>query len=224
MPTLLKLVGEHKVAVDELPLAQVTHQFSAYLQTVDEVDLGSAGEFLAAAARLMLLKSEALLPHGTIAEDQTDETSDSSLAASDGEAVRHAAAALGERQGAESFPPFTRPELMERPIEPRSPTLLRRAWEDMCKRATAEVIRVSTPAFVRLEAALSRLIRDLKSGATLSFRRMLRGSNRHDAVIHFIAALELVRRRQATAEQPELFGDITLERADSDLGARIRAG
>jgi segregation and condensation protein A len=224
MPTLLELVGERKIAVDELPLAQVTQQFSTYLQTVDEVDLGSAGEFLAAAARLMLLKSGALLPHFMPAEGPNDETSDTGLAESHGEAVRHAAAALGERQGAESFPPSTRPELMERPIEPRSPTLLRHVWDDMCKRAAADVIRVSTPAFVRLEAALSRLIRDLKSGATLSFRRMLRGSNRHDVAIHFIAALELVRRRQATAEQPELFGDITLARADTDLGTRCRAG
>jgi len=223
MPSLLELVGERKVSVDELPLAQVTQQFSTYLQTVNEVDLGSAGEFLAAAARLMLLKSEALLPHATPAEDQ-NETSDTGLTESDGEALRHAAGVLGERQGAESFPPSIRPEVMERPIEPRSPTLLRRAWEDMCKRAVADAIRVSTPAFVRLEAALSRLIRDLKSGATLSFRRMLRGSSRNDAVIHFIAALELVRRHQATAEQHELFGDITLERADTDLGARIRAG
>jgi segregation and condensation protein A len=224
MPTLLELVGEHKVAIDELPLAQVTEQFSSYLQSVDEVDLGSAGEFLAGVARLMLLKSEVLLPHTAAADDQAEETIDDSVVQVDDEALRDAAAFLGARQGAESFLPASRPELAERPLEPRSPSLLRRTWEDMCKRAAAEVIRVSTPAFVRLEAALSRLIRDLKSGATLSFQHMLRGSNRHDVVIHFIAALELVRRRQATAQQHELFGDITLARADTDLGARFRAG
>ncbi len=224
MPALLQLVGEQRLPVDELALADITEQYSAYLKTVDEVDLGSAGDFLAAAARLMLLKSEVLLPRSTQQDEADDEAPALEQALADREGLRAAGRFLTERQGTESFPSTGQPELLERPVEPRPVSSLRRAWEEMGKRKVAEVIRVATPSFVRLEVALSRLIRDLKSGTRLSLHRLLRGSNRNDVVIHFIAVLELIRRRQAAAAQPELFGEITLERVESDLGARFRAG
>jgi chromatin segregation and condensation protein Rec8/ScpA/Scc1 (kleisin family) len=43
-------------------------------------------------------------------------------------------------------------------------------------------------------------------------------------VIHFLAALELVRRKEAVAVQRRLFDDIALERAEVGSDLKSRAG
>jgi chromatin segregation and condensation protein Rec8/ScpA/Scc1 (kleisin family) len=93
----------------------------------------------------------------------------------------------------------------------------------MQKRSGKAVRRVAAPAFVRLEVAVSTIIRHLRSGRPVRLGRLLRGATRQDAVMHFLAVLELVRRRQATAEQPDLFADIMIERsqqAGEDVASR----
>ncbi|MBV9281684.1 MAG: hypothetical protein JOZ41_16515, partial [Chloroflexi bacterium] len=53
---------------------------------------------------------------------------------------------------------------------------------------------------------------------------LLRGASRNDAVIYFLAALELVRRRRASASQETPFGEINLQPVETDVEARSRAG
>ena len=104
-------------------------------------------------------------------------------------------------------------------VEPWSPHLLARAWERLDGRVRSRVKRVSVPAFVRLEVALSGLIRTLTHQGRASFAGMLRGASRNDVVVHFMAVLELVRRRQATASQDALLGDITIQWVESGTEA-----
>ena len=59
---LLYLVKKEEVDVMDISLARVADQFLVYLQTVRQLDVEFAGEFLVMAATLMEIKSRALIP------------------------------------------------------------------------------------------------------------------------------------------------------------------
>ncbi len=59
---LLYLVKRNEVDIHDISIAQLADQFLAYLQTLQELDIELAGEFLVMTATLMEIKSRALLP------------------------------------------------------------------------------------------------------------------------------------------------------------------
>lgn len=62
LDVLLHYVREHKIAIEEIPIVQVTDFYLDYLRALEEMNLTVAGEFLVMAATLIELKSRMLLP------------------------------------------------------------------------------------------------------------------------------------------------------------------
>ena len=62
LDVLLHYVREHKLAIEDIPIVQVTDYYLAYLRALEEMNLAVAGEFLVMAATLLELKSRMLLP------------------------------------------------------------------------------------------------------------------------------------------------------------------
>lgn len=69
---LLHLCRRHELSVAELPIAEVTEQFLAYLEVMDDLQIELAGEFVEMAALLCLLKSREILPRVEIPGLQDD--------------------------------------------------------------------------------------------------------------------------------------------------------
>ena len=59
---LLDLINRAELDITKIALAQVTDQYLAYLRRIPEHGLADLSSFLVIAARLLLIKSEALLP------------------------------------------------------------------------------------------------------------------------------------------------------------------
>lgn len=59
---LLHLIREHKLDILDIPMALITEKYLAHIQTMREINLDIAGEFLVMAATLLHLKSRMLLP------------------------------------------------------------------------------------------------------------------------------------------------------------------
>lgn len=59
---LLHLINQNKLDIYDIPIAEITDQYLAYLDEVDELDLTSASDFLLMAATLTHIKSRMLLP------------------------------------------------------------------------------------------------------------------------------------------------------------------
>jgi len=59
---LLHLIKKNEVSIYDIPLALICDQYHDHLQTMQELDLDVAGEFLWMASWLMQLKSKLLLP------------------------------------------------------------------------------------------------------------------------------------------------------------------
>lgn len=62
MDLLLYLVQKNELAPKDISLAQIADQYLKWLNSVPDMDLSDAGEFLVMAARLMALKVRELLP------------------------------------------------------------------------------------------------------------------------------------------------------------------
>jgi len=67
---LLYLVKKEEVDVLDISIARLADQFLAYLQTVRQLDVEFAGEFLVMAATLMEIKSRALIPQAEVPVDE----------------------------------------------------------------------------------------------------------------------------------------------------------
>jgi segregation and condensation protein A len=221
---LLQSAADKSQQIEEIALTDLISRYLDALSTGKTLELDEAGEFVLLAARLMVLKSEHLLPHETVSDRDDEPEGRSRSILIDRVAIASGASFLHDRYGHESFAPLPHPYTVERPIEPRSPSLLTRTWAQMQKRSGETVRHVVAPAFVRLEVAVSTIIRNLRSGQKVRLGRLLRDASRQDAVMHFLAVLELVRIGQARAEQPGLFADIVIERnqpaGDEDLETR----
>ena len=59
---LLHLIAKHKLDIHDIEIAQLVDQYITYIEAVQQTDMEVASEFLEMAARLVYLKSLALLP------------------------------------------------------------------------------------------------------------------------------------------------------------------
>src|SRR5260370_7849818 len=69
----LHLIERNQLEITTISLVAVTDQFVAYLRTWDEPPLPRLAEFVAMAARLLLIKSRSLLPRQPRLEELEDE-------------------------------------------------------------------------------------------------------------------------------------------------------
>jgi len=66
---ILHLVKEHEVDLFDIPVAAITESYLGALESLRELDIDVASEFLQMAAQLLLMKSKMLLPRTEVAED-----------------------------------------------------------------------------------------------------------------------------------------------------------
>ncbi|MDR2532885.1 MAG: segregation/condensation protein A [Oscillospiraceae bacterium] len=65
---MLTLISKHKLSITDIKISVLLEQFLLYLDAMREADIEIAGEFLEMAARLIYMKSAALLPKHELEE------------------------------------------------------------------------------------------------------------------------------------------------------------
>lgn len=219
---LLHLIESNELDVTEVSLLEVTDQYLRHLRSREQIDIGALAEFIAIGARLLLLKSRALLPRDpdAAAEDGEDHTADIRglvEALRDYRRFKQAAEFLRSRDGGhgtyrrEAAPPkvplptgldaVTLSSLVEtiREVIARLPE----------EEPEGEVAREP----VRLGDRISRLADLLDRDGRTSFRRLVEGAtSRTMVIVDFMAVLELIKQQYVAARQSDAFGDIELVR------------
>src|SRR5262245_10963164 len=97
---LLHLIKKNEVEITDIPIARITDQYLAALDTHPEMSsLDSAGEYLVMAATLTFIKSRMLLPQAGDAGDEAEEDPRNELVQQllEYQRYREVAAALGSR-------------------------------------------------------------------------------------------------------------------------------
>jgi segregation and condensation protein A len=208
---LLYLVKKHEVDIFDIPIARIADQFRDYLQSLRELDVELAGDFLVMAATLMEIKSRMMLPADAQAsdEEQSDPRRELVKQLLEYRKIKDAAAALEERAEAQG----TRVPRQE-PPEPAAPGVQRvrpvELWDLVS--AFARLMRETqalepktilvddTPQYVH-EARIKDRVR---AEGRVRFRDVFTPPYYKARLIGiFLAILELIRNHGIGLEQPD---------------------
>jgi segregation and condensation protein A len=216
---LLQLIEHAELDITKLALAQVTDQYLERLHNLGEFTTEEVSGFLVIAARLLQIKSEALLPRPPIREPGEEDT---------GEALaqqlivykryRQIADLLAKREaaGLRTYLRLAPPPKVEGTVD-----LSGLEVEDLASTARfilnrddqrAYLGEVVTAPKVTIREKIELIARFLHHNGRTTFQHMLgRKRSRLDIVVTFLAMLELVKRHFVQANQGRLFGEIEVE-------------
>lgn len=232
---LLHLVERDELDITVISLSRVTDQYLDQVEQMKQDKIDHLIDFLVVGARLVLIKSRALLPRPPAEPgEEEDEDPAEALIRQLRQYKRFKQAAgwlqAREERGLRTYLRVAPPPRIEVTPDLSDLTLLALmdALHEVLARAEQqqESVEVVQPQRLTIEGRLRRLRYSLKQQQRLDFRALL--SPEADAVevaITLLATLELIKRQEVAVHQPHLFGPIELiaTNANGADGARAPA-
>ena len=215
---LLQLIEHAELDITQLALAQVTDQYLAYLHTLPTQDPAEVSAFLVIAARLLQIKSNALLPRPSIVTPSNEEDPGEALVQQLLQYKRFKELSIDfekrESAGQHTYLRLAPPPL---PVEPKLDLselslgdLVQTARQLFYKSALPELGRVLTRPRITIREKIQAILAAVKSTSRTTFQSVLITRNRAEIVITFLAMLELIKRHIIEAQQLSIFDDIEL--------------
>lgn len=211
---LLHLVQKHDLDIFEIPIAEITHEYLAYLDLMKSLNLDVAGEFVVMAATLMDIKSRQILPSPEAQEEAEELRRDLAERLLEYRQYKEAARRLEIRE-AQQRDIFYRAAAVGTDIEPEYESTvfdLLTAFQGVLKRVEPSTAEVEGE-IVTLEEQITMVRARLALEESVEFESLFPvGASRRLVVVTFLALLELVRLKEAVARQAALFGMIRIAR------------
>lgn len=212
---LLALVEREELDIFQVSLAKVTDAYLVEVAARDVADPKEMAEFLWMASRLLLLKSIRLLPGEPPTEEETDLLGweeEVRQRLEEYRSYKQMAEGLMERAAQESFsfPPPARPVDAAGQEEPLEVGLLVVAFNSVLARIPPRPLVVTGRTWT-LEEKLDLITHRLRVGPIELIELILESEDRLEAVVTFVAVLELLRRSLIRVQQKERFGPIHIE-------------
>ena len=227
---LLHLIEREEMDITTVSLAQVTDQYLEYIGLLEELNAGALADFLVIAAKLLLIKSEMLLPRppGVPAEEGGEDVGDE-LARRLIEYRKFKEAALELRQREEmclrAYVRVAPLPKLERSLDLEGVSLadlleaVRRALD--VRPPTSSVSEVVAPFTITVAEKMALIEERLKRQRRVSFNRLLdRAASRLEIIVTFMAVLELIKLNGVVVRQERLFGEIIILGKPPDQGQR----
>ncbi len=218
MDLLLHLIEKEELDITRLALAQVTDQFLAYVERMREaVAIGDVADFLVVAARLLWIKSQALLPRPPAppSEEREEEADDLVEQLRRYRRYKEAARWLRQRdaEGRHTYirlAPPPRPQRLTLELGGLTVAELRSAARRLFypQEGPAPQEAIQRPRISIVQQI--RLLRDrLRRRKRIILQHLLSPRpTRLEAAVTLQAVLELIKQQAVEAEQPALFGPI----------------
>jgi segregation and condensation protein A len=222
---LLHLIRANEVDISDIPIADITEQYLAYIELLEALDLAVAGEYVLMAATLIEIKSRLLLPQAPpAAEGEEAEDPRAELVARlldyqqyqgtvetlrGWEELRRRIYFRGALENADDY-------ILPVPEGEADPKHLYQALHRLLVEAGVDekpVTAVTPRRRLSLRLKMAELIRRLEAALPegLLFERLFTlPCPRYDIVLTFLALLELVRLGRARYEQETIYGPIMI--------------
>ncbi len=225
---LLQLIERAELDITKISLAQVTGQYLATLEQMTDRSPEELSAFLVVAAKLLQIKSEALLPRPPQRHPEEEDPSEALVRQlKEYRAFKRAAEWLKARREAKlySFVRLQTPNQSPPPVPLKGYTaadLLGAARRAFGHRDAEPLRRVIRPPKITLREKISLIVQTLKRKRRAFFSALLpKKPTRVETVVTFLAVLELTKQRLIHAEQPSLFADIEITPAQENLDAAL---
>ena len=212
---LLALVEREEVDIFKVSLAKVTDAYLVEIASREIADPPEMAEFLWMAARMLLLKSIRLLPTDAPTDEETELLGwedEVRQRLEEYRAYKEIAGELLERAQQETFafPPPARPVEAGGQEEPLNVDFLVEAFNRVLARIPPRPLIVTGRTWT-LQEKLDLISGRLRDGPIELVELILESQDRLEAVVTFVALLELIRRSLVRVRQKERFGPIHVE-------------
>jgi len=219
---LLNLIERTELDITTVSLALVTDQYLVHINSMEQLNADEISAFLVIAAKLIQIKSEALLPRPPIREVGEEDAGKSLVDQLKlYKRFKEIGVILSAREQANlrTYLRVAPPPKVEPKLDLSNITLekLVTAGEEIfakekAKKPLASVISAPRVTIRDKIEMITRMMKDMQHS---SFSALTRGStSRLEIVVTFLAMLELIKRYRLQARQDGLFSDIELDRME----------
>ena len=221
---LLRLIERDELDVTTIALAQVADQYLAHVRAMPAPDPSALSAFLVIAARLLLIKSRALLPRPAArggASEALDEGEELVRQLREYQRFKQAAALLRTWQeaGLRSYTRQATPVLPSLPAPGRLDVTLGDMLAAIQRRMQLVLpldtppVAVPTAKVITVPEMAARIATRLATQPWIDFEDLLSATTtRVEVVVALWTVLEMLKRRAIVVEQQELFGRIAVGR------------
>mgnify|MGYP000698704247 CR=1 FL=1 len=224
---LLHLIEREELDITSIALVQIADQYLEVLHATEQINLDQLADFISIGARLLLLKSRALLPRPPaepgVEEDEEDLGEELARQLMEYKLFKEAAGRLRdiETAGLHSYPRIAPPPELPPPpgLDGVTTDLLRQMVEIALTRKpeVAEPVAVIRPHKITVREKVAMLRDRLERDGRVSFRGVIEECRtRMEVIICFMAVLELIKSRVLEALQDAAFSDIVLVPSGED--------
>jgi len=220
---LLHLVEQEELDITKIALARVTDQYMAYLAQLERRQANELSDFLVVAAKLLLIKSEALLPQPKTRQPEEEDVGDDLVRQLKAYKRFKEVSKLLKARDEEGLRAYVRiaslpslePELdLAGATVDDLATAVREAFDMLSAPPVDDVVK-SVP--VTIDEQIERIETELVHHSHVQFRDFLsQARSRVEVIVTLLAVLELIKQKRVRVVQQELFGEIVIERELSD--------
>jgi segregation and condensation protein A len=215
---LLSLTEQEKLDITRVSLAKIADQYLEYIAKAQDITLGHLADFLSVAARLILIKSKALLPLLEFTEEEEEEIKDLEHQLAQykkfKEAAKNMALLYDSPKASFSREGFSGLGVVFYPPENIVAEDLARVFAKILgeipvvEKLEEEMVK----EVLTLEERIVHLQDALREKMQTSFSELVANAkDKVEIVVSFLAMLELVKQRLIHVEQGELFSEIHLK-------------
>jgi segregation and condensation protein A len=226
---LLYLIKKNDVDITDIPISEITEQYMQYIAMMKMLDLDIVGDFLVMAATLMHIKSKMLLPPDPDTVEEQEEDPRDELARRLLEYKRFKEIAE-ELQSKEMF----RKDLFARNIDEEALNQLKSdskevyfeaslfdlitALSDALRKVPEEVIHEVMKEEFTVDQKIHDILHLLLDKSTVMLNELFSKARiKSEAIVIFLAVLELIRLKEIKVVQKRRFGDIEVLRNKENM-------
>ncbi|MDF2946952.1 MAG: scpA [Bacillales bacterium] len=222
---LLHLVQKMEIDIYDIPVSEITEQYLFYVNTMQELELNVASEYLVMAATLIAMKSKTLLPVHEEFLDADDYVEDDPretliLQLLEYKKYKEISSTFKEREIEQSFV-FTKPASDITEYAPKNlsvPDDLNISFYDLLGAFQKVIIRkkFSSPLqtkIMRQEITLEERMEEIlelvqRKGENVDFTELFEYQSKGHLVVTFLAVLELIKLKKISVFQDRNFSRI----------------
>jgi segregation and condensation protein A len=219
---LLSLIEEQKLNITEIALAQVTEQFLQYIRQLEQIDPTVLADYLSIAAKLLVIKSKAILPTLELEPEEEDAGHDLEnkllLYKQFKEIAKHLRMVDSRREQS-----FTRSLTFEERISffPDAAVTKESLHHSILKvvhslRELDNLPKAKVKEAISIQEKIDHLRTHLSAQVETKLSDLLKtAKNKSEVIITFLALLELIKQKIFTADQETLFTEVVIKKYES---------
>ena len=221
---LCHLVDKNKMDIDKVNITQITDQYIEYLNTMEQLNLEIASEFIVMLSTLVYLKSKNLLPKE--AENEEEITEEELIRRIiEYKKYKEIIKTLRENYNIYSKRVFKLPEKIELPTRKlerkyekdniaQSYKALLEKNENKKNKNAINLEKIAILETVTVASKVKDIFKELIKKQKFIFNKLCSNKKytKMETVTAFSGILELSRRKKITANQEKIFGDIIIKK------------